>query len=172
MEMPLKHAMLLREELSVIRSQLRYLRLLRIAAKDNYNPLEPRDQNGKWTVGLAGRDVSTDISAARKIVSIDCAGAMTGISTIDETTTSLCKTLARTMETMDFIPEWTPRAYGTAVHVTFGTEVEWVVFAELVSSTSNIASSMVTMLVMGRPEVSGRMFCCEMISAISSRSTT
>jgi len=27
------------------------------------------------------------------------------------------------METMDFIPEWTPQVYGTAVHVAFGTAV-------------------------------------------------
>jgi hypothetical protein len=59
----------------------------------------------------------------RSRVEIDYSRALTGISTIDETTKALSETLARTMETMDFIPEWTPQQYGTAVHVAFGTAV-------------------------------------------------
>jgi hypothetical protein len=29
------------------------------------------------------------------------------------------------METVDFIPEWTPQVYGTAVHIAFGTKVRF-----------------------------------------------
>lgn len=129
MRTSLNHAFLLRRELSILRSQLACLHLLKLEAKNNYNELEPRDEAGKWTFGLlAGQGlrtdaINTDISAARKTVTIECDNAMTGISTIDESTRSLCKTLGRTMTTMDFIPEWTPQAYGTAVHVSFGAEV-------------------------------------------------
>ncbi|MDO8981617.1 MAG: hypothetical protein Q7V17_20555 [Afipia sp.] len=60
----------------------------------------------------------------RKAV-INYSDALTGISTIDDATKSLSNTLGRTMEAMDFIPEWTPQVYGTAVHVAFGTAVRF-----------------------------------------------
>jgi hypothetical protein len=50
-------------------------------------------------------------------------GALTGISQIDETTNQLTKTLARTMETLDFIPERFGSVYGTAVHTAFASSV-------------------------------------------------
>jgi hypothetical protein len=53
----------------------------------------------------------------------DYSKALTGISRVDKTTRALGEILERTMQTMNFIPEWTPQAYGTAVHVAFGTAV-------------------------------------------------
>jgi hypothetical protein len=100
------------------------------ARKANFNPEQPRvpagnPGGGQWTSG--GGNQATDFSAVRRgtRVSIDYSKALTGISTIDNTTKALSETLARTMERVDFIPEWTPQAYGTAVHVAFGTAVRF-----------------------------------------------
>ncbi len=105
------------------------------ASKANFNPNQPRvpagnPDGGQWTDtggGQSDRSDLTDFSAVRrsKRVSIDYSRALTGISTIDNTTKALSETLARTMERVEFIPEWTPRAYGTAVHVAFGTAVRF-----------------------------------------------
>jgi hypothetical protein len=106
--------------------------------KANFNPDQPRvpagnADGGQWTDADGGytRSVSVellgDLSAGLQLsasqLSIDYSAALTGISTIDETTKSLSETLARTMQLTDFIPEQTPQAYGTAVHMAFGTVV-------------------------------------------------
>lgn len=82
-----------------------------------------------------GVDVSTDGNAlsagpfdiefvgSRTSVTIDYSRALTGISTIDDTTKKLSETLGDTMARVDFIAEWTPSMYGTAVHVAFATQV-------------------------------------------------
>lgn len=51
---------------------------------------------------------------SRTIVSIDYSRALTGISTIDDTTKKLSETLGDTMARVDRIPEWAPSVYGTA----------------------------------------------------------
>jgi hypothetical protein len=126
------------------------------ARKANFNPNQPRvpadnSDGGQWTNegGGVGRARFADASGASTSpvmsdatpdpirvgaqyaqastrVAIDYSRALTGISTIDNTTKALSQTLARTMETMDFIPEWTPQQYGTAVHVAFGTTVRFL----------------------------------------------
>lgn len=63
--------------------------------------------------------------ASRKAVSLDYSRALTGISTIDNATKALSETLAQTMVRVDFIPEWTPAVYGTAVHVDFANQVRF-----------------------------------------------
>jgi hypothetical protein len=113
----------------------------------DYNPDQPRvpagnPDGGQWTSdgdGVQGA-VFVDASdidqsgpnpfmpdlryvASGTRITIDIADALTGIDNIDETTKALSETLAHTMQTMDFIPEWTPQKYGTAVHVAFGTAV-------------------------------------------------
>lgn len=114
-----KELLRLKSELLEIKIQLTFARFLRVAFKAGFNEDEPRDERGRWT------DESTDFSAQRRSAVIDYSGALTGISTIDDITKSLSDLLARTMETMDFIPEWTPQVYGTAVHVAFGTAVRF-----------------------------------------------
>jgi hypothetical protein len=114
-----RNLILLRENLEAVKRELIFRRLMRAATKAGFNPNEPRDEDGLWTDG----STATDFSAAKRVASIDYAGAMTGISTIDEVTKTLSEMLGSTMETMDFIPDWTPQVYGTAVHVTFGTAV-------------------------------------------------
>lgn len=57
------------------------------------------------------------------LVSIDYSRALTGISNIDNVTKSLSETLSRSMQDVNFLPEWTPQVYGTAVHVDFGVRV-------------------------------------------------
>jgi hypothetical protein len=113
-----------------------------------YDPNQPRVpagnvDGGQWTrigggllsisgsldsePGEAAGDESLDATGADGplSVNIDYSGALTGISTVDNATKELSQTLARTMETVDFIPEWTPQMYGTAVHVAFGTKVRF-----------------------------------------------
>jgi len=57
------------------------------------------------------------------LVNIDYSRALTGISNIDNVTKSLSETLSRSMQDVNFLPEWTPQVYGTAVHVDFGVRV-------------------------------------------------
>lgn len=113
----------------------------RQSGKANFNPTQPRvsagnPDGGQWTneSGSSGGAVFIEkpraiegglgtVRLAGSAVSIDYSDALTGISTIDDATKSLSNTLALTMQTMDFIPEQTPQAYGTAVHVAFGALV-------------------------------------------------
>lgn len=129
---------------------IRHARALRSA---KYDPNQPRvpagnPDGGQWTSGYGGAGVSifqdstADSSGlvlsdaiddpliegtqyAQAQVSIDYSNALTGLPTIDNTTRELSRTLARTMETLDFIPTWTPQIYGTAVHVAFGATVRF-----------------------------------------------
>src|SRR5262249_21194402 len=83
--------------------------------------------------GNASEDDSSDplqphVQFVASRVTIDYAQALTGISTIDDTTKKLTETLAHTMQIMDFIPTWSPQQYGTAVHVAFGTAVRFAGF--------------------------------------------
>lgn len=112
----------LKSELLDIKVELKFARLVHAAVKAGFNQDQPRDERGRWTNGAAG---NTDFSSVRRKVAVDYSDALTGISTIDDITKSLSDTLGRTMETMDFIPEWSPQVYGTAVHVAFGTAVRF-----------------------------------------------
>lgn len=62
--------------------------------------------------------------SSRTIVSIDYSRALTGISTIDDTTKKLSETLGDTMARVDMVPEWAPSVYGTAVHADFAARVK------------------------------------------------
>jgi hypothetical protein len=116
------------------------------SSKD-YNPDQPRvpagnPEGGQWTSNDESIQGSVFVDASdfdpsgpnpfipelRYVasgtqVTIDFADALTGIESIDDTTRALCETLARTMQTSDFLPEWTPQKYGVAVHMAFGTAV-------------------------------------------------
>jgi hypothetical protein len=119
--------------------------------RSGYDPNQPRvpaghPDGGQWTsdgrggsshgldatVGLGGdwdgdyldeMGLRPQLVASRVIA--DYSKAFTGISRIDKTTRALGMVLDRTMQTMNFIPTWTPQAYGTAVHVAFGTAVRF-----------------------------------------------
>lgn len=119
--------------------------------RHGYDPNQPRvptghSDGGQWTkdsgggigrrleafvdVGGEGDDELLDAIqpharlAAASVVA-DYSKAFTGISRIDKTTQALGDILERTMQTMSFIPTWTPQVYGTAVHVAFGTAVRF-----------------------------------------------
>jgi len=99
-------------------------------AKANFNPDQPRvsagnPDGGQWRSESGSQ--ATDFSAVRRSnrIAIDYSRALTGVSTIDNTIKALSETLSWTMEKMDFIPTWTPRQFGTAVHVLFGTTVRF-----------------------------------------------
>jgi hypothetical protein len=129
-------------------AMLRHARALR----SKYDPNQPRvpagnSDGGQWTWGSGGVRVSifqdpaesspsgfvlSDAAPdpliegaqyAQSRTTIDYSNLLTGLPTIDNTTKELTRTLARTMEAMNFIPTWTPQAYGTAVHVAFGIQV-------------------------------------------------
>jgi hypothetical protein len=61
--------------------------------------------------------------ASKKIVTIDYSRALTGISTIDDTTKALSETLSQSMGAVDFIPQMLPNVYGSAVHLDFAGRV-------------------------------------------------
>lgn len=50
-------------------------------------------------------------------------GALTGISTIDDTTKTLTNMLARTVDAIDYLPDYTPQKYGIVVHTAFAGAV-------------------------------------------------
>ena len=60
---------------------------------------------------------------SRTSVTIDYSRALTGISTIDDTTKKLSETLGDAMARVEFIRDWTPSVYGTAVHVDLANQV-------------------------------------------------
>jgi hypothetical protein len=68
---------------------------------------------GRWSGGAGAGGVTVTTSP----------GFLTGISTIDDTSDKLSNTLVRVMETLNFIPESTPQAYGIAVHTAFAAAV-------------------------------------------------
>lgn len=143
----------LRRNLTAARAELFSIKKLLRARRIKFSPDQPRvpagqREGGQWTnsggSAAAGQrenvghvDVSFDsIDAAvdganqnvqqiasRKVVTLDYSRALTGISTIDNATKALSESLAQTMESVDFIPGWTPRVYGTAVHVDFAARV-------------------------------------------------
>ena len=123
-------------ELSGIKRELAFRRTSRALRQVKFDPDQPRDELGRWTDGSAdeSRSVTIDggelsdaaediIQLVGSLVTIDFSNALTGIQSIDETTKSLSETLAKTMQTVDFIT--TPREYGTAVHIAFGTAVRF-----------------------------------------------
>jgi hypothetical protein len=119
--------------------------------RHGYDPNQPRvpaghPDGGQWTANgrgapeRGGLEAHVDLSEdqdepfdfvrpqARFVssrVTIDYSRALTGISSIDQTTRALSEILARTMQTMEVIPRSTPQAYGTAVHVAFGAAVRF-----------------------------------------------
>lgn len=138
----------LRWHLAALRFEHSMLRHARALRGMKYDPGQPRvpagnTDGGQWTRiggGLPSIGGALDSEAGETTgeesldavgadgplsVSIDYSAALTGISTVDNTTRELSQTLARTMASVDFIPDWTPQVYGTAVHVAFGTAVRF-----------------------------------------------
>jgi hypothetical protein len=132
---------------AALRFELSMLRHAQVLRK-KYDPNQPRvpagsRAGGQWTngsnsvgvfvfqdpnSGLVISDAVPDpliegAQYAQANITIDYSAALTGLSNVDSTTKALSRTLAQTMATVDFIPEWTPQLYGTAVHVAFGTAV-------------------------------------------------
>jgi hypothetical protein len=60
---------------------------------------------------------------AQTPINID-ASALTGISTIDNTTKKLASTLARIKDSVEYLPTVTPQVYGIAVHTAFAAAVK------------------------------------------------
>jgi hypothetical protein len=143
----------MRSYLARVRFELLLIKYGRQAHRIKFNPNQPRvpagqSEGGQWTtsvgsdasassqntrrVDVSARPFGTPVNAAkpeiqpiasRKIVTLDYSRALTGISTIDNATKTLSESLAQTMERVDFIPEWTPQVYETAVHVDFAARV-------------------------------------------------
>ena len=74
---------------------------------------------------LGGNDSNTTGDLFQEIAAtITQYTARTGIPAIDESTEKLSADLIQVMNTLDFIPDQTPQAYGIAVHVAFATRVK------------------------------------------------
>ena len=56
------------------------------------------------------------------------ASALTGIERIDSTTRELTQTLARVLDKVKYLPEWTPQKYGIVVHAMFALSVRLAQF--------------------------------------------
>ena len=98
------------------------------ATMKNYNPNQPRvpggsPAGGEWAGAITPLGPQTHDGSIRLAAIIDYSQALTGFSDIDETTRRLSEILGTVMETVDFIPEWTPQVYGTMIHGVFAVQV-------------------------------------------------
>ena len=143
----------LQASLAFRRMQLAYARNLVALGKAGFNPAQPRvpaghPDGGQWTrdgtvparVRLADAspvispgpvmsDASPDpirpgaqYAAGPTQITIH-PSALTGISTIDDTTKRLVSTLATVMDTVDYLPGLRPQEYGKLVHYAFAAAV-------------------------------------------------
>jgi hypothetical protein len=139
--------------LAARRFQLAFARHAEAVIKAGFNPDQPRvpagnPEGGQWTrdgtvparVRLADAspvispgpvmsDASPDpirpgaqYAAGPTQITIH-ASALTGISTIDDTTKRLVSTLATVMDTVDYLPGLRPQEYGKLVHYAFAAAV-------------------------------------------------
>jgi hypothetical protein len=121
------------------------------ARKAGFNPNQPRvpagnPDGGQWTLiggggssrvrladasNVPGSGVMSDATPDPIIPGAQYAqtqiviypSALTGMSTIDETTTKLTNIAAKLADIGEFAPGLSPQAYGTAYHVAFATTV-------------------------------------------------
>ena len=118
------------------------LRQLARAVKTNFNPNEPRvpagnPDGGQWTTGGGGDGgtprVITDVNPdpiipgaryAQTQVTVHTS-ALTGIESIDDTTTKLAHTLASIVDGIEILPDTTPQKYGMIVHSIFANAVRF-----------------------------------------------
>jgi hypothetical protein len=122
--------------------------------RSHYNPNQPRvpaghPDGGQWTsegggaahvsapstseqptpawLDLLTKGVNGDPAAPnvqQVALQVDMSDAMTGISTIDDTTKALTEILVRTFETMEWVG-LSPARFGTALHVAFALQVRF-----------------------------------------------
>jgi hypothetical protein len=98
------------DELSDIKRELIFRRLLRLTIKAGYKPDQDRDERGRWT---SEGDVTVETSD----------GFLTGIQSIDETSQALSDALVSVMESLEYLPTMSASQYGVAVHMAFGAAV-------------------------------------------------
>ena len=99
-----------RYQVASVRAEPKFRKLM-LALKAGFNRDRPRDERGRWT-SEGGVEVTTYDSF------------LTGIPTIDNTSEALSNILVGVMETLEYLPEMSPSAYGTAVHAAFGLAVK------------------------------------------------
>jgi hypothetical protein len=116
--------------------------LAEAVAKANFNPNEPRvpagnPDGGQWTTGGGSRTgtspVLTDVNPdpiipgaryAQTQINVHTS-ALTGIESIDTTTTKLAYTLAGILDGIEILPDATPQKYGMIVHELFANAVRF-----------------------------------------------
>jgi hypothetical protein len=96
-------------KLLALKADYVFLRLM-LALKAGFNPNQPRDDHGRWTIE-GGVSVTTS------------SGFYTGIQSIDETSDALSDILASVMNGLEYLPSMNPSVYGTLVHGLFGAAV-------------------------------------------------
>ncbi len=122
--------------------EIKLRNLAEAVAKANFNPNEPRvprgnPDGGQWaTGGGSATDVSPVMTDANPDPLIPGAryaqtqitvhtSALTGIESIDDTTTKLTHTLAGVLDGIEILPDWTPQKYGMIVHELFANAVRF-----------------------------------------------
>lgn len=98
------------DELTDIKRELIFRRLLRLTIKAGYRDDQDRDERGRWT-SEGGVTVETSD------------GFLTGIPSIDQTSEILSDTLVSVMEGLEYLPSMSASQYGIAVHAAFGVAV-------------------------------------------------
>lgn len=136
-------------KLKALVAELKFCLVLRRFSR-KYRPDQPRDDRGRWVYDGGRRRRQTDGqgtladagNVSDSVVMTDAnpdpvipgaqyaqteiaihPSALTGISTIDDATKSLTKTLARVMDVVEFTADMSPQTYGTAVHGVFALAV-------------------------------------------------
>ena len=134
-------------ELAAARFETSLIRYVAACRKAGFNPGQPRvpagsREGGRWTsdgdgsfadAGDAqGSPVMSDTNPdsvipgaryAQTLINIDTS-ALTGISTIDDTTKRLVNTLAQIKDTIGYASGFSPQRYGVAVHTAFAAAVK------------------------------------------------
>jgi hypothetical protein len=126
-------------QLAALRFETALIRQAYRGRKAGFNQNQPRvpagtQEGGRWTSdgsGVLGSPVMSDATPdpiipgaqyAQTSINIDTS-ALTGISTIDDTTKQLANTLARVKDVVEYLPTLSPQRYGTEVHTAFAAAV-------------------------------------------------
>ena len=136
----------LKYHLAALRFEAALIRYAYVCHKAGFKPDQSRvpagtREGGQWTTE-GGGGVNSSVTVASPVMSdampnpvvpgtqyaqtrinID-ASALTGISTIDDTTKRLTNTLARIKDTVDVASDLSPAQYGTSIHTAFAAAVK------------------------------------------------
>ena len=114
-------------QLAALRFETALIREAYRGRKAGFNPNQQRvpagtQAGGRWTSDATPDPIIPGAQYAQTSINIDTS-ALTGISTIDDTTKQLANTLARVKDVVEYLPTFSPQRYGTEVHTAFAAAV-------------------------------------------------